>query len=153
MNSIIQHQGVVQNIQNDHLEIMIISESACSSCKSKKVCSISDIKEKLIRIESNDKSYKIGDKVIVFLEEKMGALAVIFAYVFPFIVMISILVIGYILKLSEPIMGGAVIVSLSIYYIALYFFRNQFNKRMTFRVEKQESNFSVDEKEYENTTF
>ena len=152
MSSIIQHKGIVQDIQNDHLKIMIISESACSSCKSKKVCSISEIKEKLIHTETSDKTYKIGDKVNVFLEEKMGAIAVIFAYVIPFIVMISILVIGYSIKLSEPIMGGAVIISLSIYYVTLYVFRSQFSKRMTFRVEKQETKLTFDEKDYENTS-
>ena len=153
MSSIIQHKGIVQDIQNDHLEIMIISESACSSCKSKKVCSISEIKEKLIRIETNYKTYKIGDKVTVFLEEKMGVIAVIFAYVLPLVLMISILVAGYLLKFSEPILGGAVIVSLSVYYIALYIFRKQFDKRMSFRVEKQETELTIEKKDYENTSF
>lgn len=153
MNRIIQHQGIVHNIDNNELEVMIISESACSSCKSKKVCSISEIKEKLIRIETNDKTYKIGDKVTVFLEEKMGAIAVIFAYVLPFVLMISILVAGYLLKFSEPILGGAVIFSLTAYYIALYIFRKQFDNRMSFRVEKQETKLTTEEKDYENTSF
>jgi len=153
MSSIIQHKGIVQEILNDHLEIMIISESACSSCKSKKVCSISEIKEKLICIETNDKTYKIGDNVTVFLEEKMGAIAVVFAYVLPFVLMISILIACYLLKLSEPVMGGAVIVSLTVYYIALYLFRNQFDKRMSFRVEKQQTKLTIDEKDYENSSF
>jgi len=153
MSSIIQHQGIVQNINNNEIEVMIISESACSSCKSKKVCAISEIKEKIIRVETNDKAYKIGDNVTVFLEEKMGAIAVIFAYVLPFIVMITILVIGSLLKLSEPVIGGIVIVSLLIYYIALYLFKNQFNKRMTFRIGKQEIESTINEIDYENTTF
>jgi len=140
--SIIQHQGVVQNIVNNQLEIMIISESACSSCKSKKVCSISEMKEKLIYIDCNDNLYRIGDRVIVFLEEKMGAFAVVFAYFLPFIVMITILLIGYYNKLSEPFMGLSVLLSLALYFFILYLFRNPLSKKITFKVEKQNIDLS-----------
>jgi len=136
-NSSIEHKGIVQKISDNQLEIMILSESACSSCGSKKVCSISEIKEKLIYVNSSDNTYKVNDKVIVYLEEKMGAVAVIFAYVLPFIVMISILFAGYSLKFSEPILGISVLISVALYFVILYFFRNQFNKRMTFKVAKQ----------------
>lgn len=136
-SSIIQHQGIVQGIKNNQLEVMIISESACSSCKSKKVCSISEIKEKLIYIDNIDNSYHIGDKVTVFLEEKMGAYAVIFAYLFPFIVMVLSLFIGYYNNASEPIMGLSVLGSLSLYFVIVYLLRKQLGKRITFKVEKQ----------------
>lgn len=138
--SIIQHQGVVQNIVDKQLEIMIISESACSSCKSKKICSISEIKEKLIYIESPDGSYRTGDKVTVFLEEKMGAFAVVFAYFLPFIIMISTLFFGYYNKVSEPVMGLSVLLSLALYFLALYLFRDRFSKKVTFKVKKQNIN-------------
>ncbi len=140
--SIIQHKGIVQNIENNRLEIMIISESACSSCKSKKVCSISEIKEKLIYLESPDISYRTGDKVIVFLEEQMGAFAVIFAYVLPFFIMVSVLFIGYYSQISEPMMGLLVLLALTLYFVVLYLFRNQFSKKVTFKVERQNNNRS-----------
>lgn len=134
--SVIQHQGVVQNIENNQLEIMIISESACSSCKSKKVCSISEIKEKLVYINNFEGTYDVGDKVNVFLEEKMGAYAVIVAYGLPFLLMILVLFIGYYNKLSEPAIGLSVILLLAIYYTSLYLLRNQIGKKVTFKVEK-----------------
>jgi len=136
-SSIIQHQGIVQDVKNDQLEVMIISESACASCKSKKICSISEIKEKLIYIDNIDNSYRIGDNVTVFLEEKMGAYAVIFAYLFPFIVMVLSLFIGYYNNASEPIMGISVFASLSLYFGLVYLFRSKIGKKITFKVEKQ----------------
>jgi positive regulator of sigma E activity len=148
--SIIQHQGVVQNIESNRLEIMIISESACSSCKSKKVCSISEIKEKIIYVETYEGSYHIGDKVIVSIEEKMGAYAVVFAYVLPFIVMISVLIFGYYTKVSEPVMGLSVVISLAVYFIFLYLFRNELSKKMTFKVKAQNSNNPTPNLENEN---
>lgn len=135
INSIVQHSGVVQYISDNILEIRIISESACSSCKSKKICSISEIKEKMIYVNSPDNSIKVGDVVNVFLQEKDGAIAVIFAYVVPFLVMVTILGLGY-HRISEPILGLLVLLSLAIYFLVLYLFRHQFSKRVNFKVEK-----------------
>jgi positive regulator of sigma E activity len=136
----IKHQGIIQNINDNQLEIMIISESACSSCKSKKVCSISEIKEKLVYVDKFEGLYQIGDKVTVFLEEKMGAYAVVFTYVLPFIIMITILLLGYNNNVSEPVMGLSVLLSLAIYFYILYLFRDQFRKKVGFSVEKLNNN-------------
>lgn len=119
---------------------MILSQSACSSCKSKEVCSIFDSKEKLITLKTDSADYRIGERVNVVLEEKTGTLAVLFAYVIPFIVMIIILVIGFYTKMNEPVIGGLVLVSLILYYIILYLFRDLFNKKVTFKVEKISNN-------------
>lgn len=138
-NNIISHKGIVSNIANNRLEITIISESACSSCKSKKVCSISEIKEKIVYIEKVDNSFQIGENVNVYIEEQMGVFAVIFAYGLPFLLMVLVLFIGYYAKLSEPIMGLSVVVLLTVYYSSLYLLRNQIGKKVTFKVEKLNS--------------
>jgi positive regulator of sigma E activity len=136
-NNFVSHSGIVQNIDHENIEVMIISESACSACKSKKVCTISDMKEKSIYLKTNNQSYKVGEKVNVIMEEKLGFYATIFAYVLPFILMISILLIGTYSKMSEPLMGILVIVFLVMYYLILYLFRKQFEKKMSFKIEKQ----------------
>lgn len=94
----------------------------------------------MIYIESPDGSYRTGDKVTVFLEEKMGAFAVVFAYFLPFIIMISTLFFGYYNKVSEPVMGLSVLLSLALYFLALYLFRDRFSKKVTFKVKKQNIN-------------
>lgn len=135
-NGIISHRGVVSNINDNQIEVTIISESACSSCKSNKMCSISEIKEKVIYIENIDNSFKVGENVNVYLQERLGAYAVFFAYGLPFILMVLVLFVGYYQKLSEPIMGLSVISLLTIYYLSLYFLRNQIGKKVSFKVEK-----------------
>ncbi len=135
-NNIISHKGIISSIVNTRLEVTIISESACSSCKSKKVCSVSEIKEKVIYIEDTDNSFQMGETVNVYIEERMGAFAVIVAYGLPFLLMVLVLFIGYYNKLSEPIMGLSVVVLLTIYYTSLYLLRNQIGKKVTFKVEK-----------------
>ncbi len=135
-NGIISHRGIVSNINNNQIEVTIISESACSSCRSNKMCSISEIKEKIIYIENIDNSFKIGENVNVYLQERLGAYAVFFAYGLPFLLMVLVLFVGYYQKLSEPIMGLSVISLLTIYYLSLYFLRNQIGKKVSFKVEK-----------------
>ncbi|MHC1704483.1 MAG: SoxR reducing system RseC family protein [Tenuifilaceae bacterium] len=150
--SIIKHKGVVQSVSDKQLEILILSESACSSCKSKKVCSISEIKEKIITIKTNDKSYHTGDQVNVLLEEKMGIIAMLVAYFIPFVIMMLVLSVCYLTKMSEPVMGIAVFISLILYYFTIYLVRDSFNKQMVFKLEKIEniSDYNYSEIETKN---
>ncbi|OIP02020.1 MAG: hypothetical protein AUJ97_06480 [Bacteroidetes bacterium CG2_30_32_10] len=141
-NSFISHSGIVQKINEDIVEVMIVSESACSACKSKKVCSISEMKEKIISVKSDHQIFKIGDKVNVMMEEKIGTYAILFAYVIPFVIMISILIFGYYDKMSEPMMGISVIAFLVLYYLIIYLLRAQFDKKIIFKLEKQ--NIEID---------
>ena len=141
-NSFISHSGIVQKINEDIVEVMIVSESACSACKSKKVCSFSEMKEKIISVKSDHQIFKIGDKVNVMMEEKIGTYAILFAYVIPFVIMISILIFGYYDKMSEPMMGISVIAFLVLYYLIIYLLRAQFDKKIIFKLEKQ--NIEID---------
>jgi len=141
-NSFISHSGIVQKINEDIVEVMIVSESACSACKSKKVCSISEMKEKIISVKSDHQIFKIGDKVNVMMEEKIETYAILFAYVIPFVIMISILIFGYYDKMSEPMMGISVIAFLVLYYLIIYLLRAQFDKKIIFKLEKQ--NIEID---------
>jgi len=141
-NSFISHSGIVQKINEDIVEVMIVSESACSACKSKKVCSISEMKEKIISVKSDHQIFKIGDKVNVMMEEKIGTYAILFAYVIPFVIMISILIFGYYDKMSEPMMGISVIAFLVLYYLIIYLLRAQFDRKIIFKLEKQ--NIEID---------
>lgn len=136
-NNFVSHSGIVKEINEDNIEVMIVSESACASCKSKKVCSISEMKEKIISVKSSYSRFKVGDRVNVLMEEKIGIYAILFAYVFPFIFMISILFVGNYKKTSEPVMGILVLAFLIVYYSLIYLLRKHFEKKIIFKIEKQ----------------
>ena len=89
MANTIRHQGIVENINGSHLQVRIIQTSACASCSVKGHCSSADTKEKLIDITDADAaSYQPGDRVWVIGELSMGAMAVLYAFIFPFLVLI-----------------------------------------------------------------
>lgn len=137
-DSFIFHSGIIQHIDIQDIEVMIVSESACSACKSKKVCTISDMKEKIIHLVPDNQSFEVGDKVQIVMEEKLGFYATFIAYVIPFIIMMSILFTGVYLQMSEPLMGALVILFLILYFLMLYIFRKRFEKKMSFKIRKQD---------------
>jgi sigma-E factor negative regulatory protein RseC len=136
-NSFVSHSGFIQKISESDIEVMIISESACSACKSKKVCTVSGMKEKVIHLKPDKQLFHPGEKVQVVMEEKTGFYATILAYIGPFVVMMSVLLVGTSLKMSEPLMGILVIVFLVIYFFILSLFRKRFEKMVSFIIRKQ----------------
>ena len=65
MNSLtdnIQHPGRIDKIENDKITVTILAQSACSTCHSKSMCSVSEMEEKTIEISKPDEiEYKIGE--------------------------------------------------------------------------------------------
>lgn len=88
-NTIIRHQGIVENISGSHLQVRIIQTSACASCSVKGHCSSAETKEKLVDVYDVDAaSYRPGDRVWVAGRLSMGAMAVLLAFILPFLVLI-----------------------------------------------------------------
>ena len=88
MADTIRHQGIVENINGTHLQVRIVQTSACASCSIKGHCSSADTKEKLIDVIDESSSYQPGDRVWVVGELSMGVMAVLLAFVLPFLVLI-----------------------------------------------------------------
>ena len=87
-NNTIKHLGIVENIQGSHLSVRIVQTSACAACSAKGHCSSADSKDKIIDIIDTAASWKVGDKVMVVGEMSMGMMAVVLAFVLPFVLLI-----------------------------------------------------------------
>jgi len=135
-DSHISHQGVVRSIRQNTIEVLIESASACSSCKTKHLCGVSDSKEKIITVRKPEQSFVTGENVLVIMTQKMGFLAVFLAYVLPFMVMIALMLVAHYTEVSEPITGLLVVVFLTAYFFSLYAFRKKLNRKFTFTIKK-----------------
>ncbi len=135
-DSHISHQGVVSAIHQNTIEVLIESASACSTCKTKHLCGVSDSKEKIITIPKPEETFILGEKVIVIMSQKMGFLAVFLAYVLPFIIMIALMLVAHYTKVSEPVTGLLVVMFLTAYFFTLYAFRKKLNRKFTFTIKK-----------------
>lgn len=135
MANTIKHQGIVENINGSHLQVRIIQTSACASCSIKGHCSSADTKEKLIDVtDDNVSSYQPGDRVWVIGDLSMGVMAVLLAFILPFLVLIFSLFIFMAIWNDEL---GSALCSLALlipYYYILWLNKSRLGKKFSFSI-------------------
>lgn len=135
MANTIRHQGIVENINGTHLQVRIIQTSACASCSIKGHCSSADTKEKLIDVtDMNAAAYQIGDHVWVIGELSMGVMAVLFAFLFPFFVLVISLFIFMAIWNDELLSALCSLGLLIPYYYILWLNKSRMGKKFSFSV-------------------
>mgnify|MGYP000837360943 CR=1 FL=1 len=135
MANTIKHQGIVENINGSHLQVRIIQTSACASCSVKGHCSSADTKEKLIDItDAAAGSYQPGDRVWVVGELSMGAMAVLYAFILPFFVVILSLFIFMAIWNDELLSALCSLALLIPYYYILWLNKSRLKKKFSFSI-------------------
>lgn len=100
------------------------------------MCSISEAKEKIIEIPDSSGKYKVGEKVIITGDSSIGLKAVLYAFVIPLILVVGILALGIHFSGSETRSALLTIIFLIIYYLILYFFRDNLKNKFIFTIAK-----------------
>ncbi|MCL2416810.1 MAG: SoxR reducing system RseC family protein [Bacteroidales bacterium] len=131
-----KHPGTVVEIDKNLVFVEIISLSACASCKSKNMCSMSESKEKVIEVAaSNPENYAVGQSVNIVMKESLGLKAVFLAYVMPFIVcMIVLFGLSFVFE-NELIYGVGAILAAALYYFTLKQFSDKLSKEFVWHLE------------------
>lgn len=131
----ITHDGIISRIAKDVITVMIVSKASCASCQVAGACSASDVEEKNVDIkrELND-NYQIGDKVVVMMDQSLGTWAVLFGYVFPFLVLLFGLILFTQTLDSEGLAGLLALLLLIPYYGILYLSRKKMDKTFQFKI-------------------
>ena len=134
-DKIVEHEGIVKAVTEQYVEVSILAKTACLSCQLKGVCSVADIEEKVIEVPKNiNKAYKEGEKVEIEMKESLGVKALLLGYVYPFILMLAVLIVTYALTDKQGLSGLLAVGSLVPYYFILYLFKNKFRKIFTFSI-------------------
>ena len=136
MSQLIEHAGVIHQIDGRHIRVQILQESACSSCHAKGACSAADMKDKFVDIESDGSDYKVGEQVTLCGQSSMGLFAVLLAFVIPFLIILLTL---FILKNyidNEAISGSIALGTLLPYFIILSFFNSRLKSKLKFQIKK-----------------
>ena len=138
MKSKIDHNGVVESIEGNHIKVRILQASACSACQAKALCASSDTKEKIIDVwDDNAGQYHVGENVMACGSLSMGRNAVYLAFLIPLVLMILWMVLSLkAFHLSEltAILGVGII--LAIYYLLLSALKDKLSKTFSFWIEK-----------------
>ena len=134
-NNTIKHLGVVENIQGSHLSVRIVQTSACAACSAKGHCSSADSKDKIIDvIDTAASSYRVGEKVMVIGETSMGMMAVVLAFIIPFILLIFSLFLFMALMENELYSALLSLAILIPYYFILWLNKTRLKQKFSFTI-------------------
>ncbi len=136
LSKIIWHDGRVLETSGETLKVLIENFSSCSECHAKGACLVSDKKEKIIEVDRSNELFCVGEKVVVYFEEKLGFLALGLGYVIPFFLLLGTLFLSFELSRNELLSGFFSIAILVPYYFLLYILRHKIKKVFEFRVER-----------------
>lgn len=134
-DTIVKHEGVVSKISNDVVTIALKGNINCEGCKAKAACGVSESNDKEIEVPISNQQLNLNENVEVRLNKNLGLKAVFWAYVFPFIIMLTVLLIASTL-FKEWIAGLLSIAVLVPYYFTLYLLKNSFKKRFKLSILK-----------------
>lgn len=131
----VNHEGIVKAVTDQYVEVSILAKAACLSCQLKGVCSVSDLEEKVIEVPKiSNNAYKAGEKVEVEMKESLGVKALLLGYVYPFLLVLIVLIVTYASTGKQGLAGLLAVGSLVPYYFILYLLKNKFRKIFTFSI-------------------
>ena len=134
-NNTIKHLGIVENIQGSHLSVRIVQTSACAACSAKGHCSSADSKDKIIDIiDTATSSYRVGEKVMVIGETSMGMMAVVLAFIIPFVLLIFSLFLFMALMENELYSALLSLAILIPYYFILWLNKTRLKQKFSFTI-------------------
>lgn len=134
MSESIEHKGIVESVGEQQAHVRIVQASACSACHAAKNCMAADAREKYIDCIIEE-PLSVGDEVIVEIRQSLGWLAVLIAFVLPFLLLVGMLwLMG--MFFSEPVAGTIALCSLLPYYAVVALFRGRLKKKFRFVARK-----------------
>lgn len=131
-NDCLIKSGIVESVGVKNAKVRIHNESACSMCHSKGVCTSLGTAERLIDVELTEgQNIQPGERVDITMVTHSGTIAVLLAYVLPFVILISSLFISS-YYFSEGVSALISLLILVPYFLMLYFFRNRMKRYFRF---------------------
>ena len=139
MSQIATHPGEVTKVEKGKITVLMHVLSACSSCKGHEKCAFVDKADKVVEVKTSDwEKYSVGDSVIVSVNESLGLLAVLLAYLLPAIIIIGSVILISIITPSELLAAIIPIAVTVLYFFILYRVRGSLERKFSFGIEKME---------------
>ena len=135
-NDCIDQIGIVEEVREKSILVRFQSAPACGSCMAKSVCAPGSAEKNLIEINHKNDSYSAGESVKILISRSMGFKALFLGYLFPFFLVILMLIIARIIGFNELISGMVSLFVLLPYYLTLYLFREKVNQNFIFTIMK-----------------
>ena len=131
----IQHEGVITKITDQLVTVSLNGNLNCEACNAKTICGSSESNKKEVEVLNTNPLLQLNDQVEVLLRRDLGMKAVFWAYVFPFILLIAVLITSSFF-LTEWLSGVLSILVLIPYYLLLFAYKKAFYKSFKFSILK-----------------
>jgi sigma-E factor negative regulatory protein RseC len=135
-SSCIEQKGVIEEIANGRAKVRISSFTACSDCHAQNSCVFFGNTTRYIDVPVHEDEFCKGESVQISIKRTHGLKASILAYLIPFVIMIIILILLSFFHINELISGVVAMLTVFLYFLAFYFFRNRMHKAFTFILSK-----------------
>lgn len=133
----VDHEGIVKEIAENFIVVEILNKSACASCHAQGVCSMGDIKAKILEIEIGPMDhFELGERVSVKLRRTLGYKALWISYLIPLIILVLLLLSLSAIGFSELVVALSIIASIIVYYLIVWLFRERLKNEFIFTVDK-----------------
>ena len=130
----ITHTGIITAIKQNIVCVEIMQKEACCNCALKDACS-QTTKQHIVEVECNKASdYKVGQNVEVLISGRQAFIASLYGYIFPLILVIFSLFLGFIFTKDEIIAGLFGLGVLLPYYVFLWIFRNKLKEGLVIKI-------------------
>lgn len=133
----IEHEGIVEEANHQHIKVRIVNESACASCHAKGACTTADLQDKLIDVYQTISNISVGQKVMLLGKKSLAPKAVLLAYVFPLVLILATLIIVFYVTNNELLAGISSLLILVPYFTLIYFMRNKLERTFSFTIKHQ----------------
>lgn len=133
----IEHLGEIVAIEGNVIEVKMVVSSTCVSCQAKVACGVSESVEKRVEVfEEKPQLFSVGDSVMVEISQEMGIKALWYAYIMPFVLLLSTLLVTLGINLPETVAGVSSLGVVGLYYGVLYMLRNKLEREIVFNLRK-----------------
>lgn len=134
LDNVVKHEGYISKINNNRATVTLKGHINCEACHAKGSCGMAETEAKQIEVEV-DQPFKINESVLVSFAKKEGLKAVFWAYVLPFVILITTLIIST-YYFEEWLAGLLSLLILVPYYLALSVLGKFFKKAFKISVFK-----------------
>ena len=132
----IEHKGYIERITESSVFVRIVSQSACAACHAKGGCTAADMQDKEVEVRGFTADFIIGEAVNLVMKQSQGYTALLLAYVYPFILVFTTLLITTSSGLGELKAGLFSLIILIPYYSIIYLLKNKISKKFNFFIRK-----------------
>ena len=136
----ISHKGTVVENDGRTIRVKITRSEACGHCAARSGCQMLNTTERIIEVPADRQSrgYEVGETVLVQMQTHSGFKAVFYAYLLPILLMMACVSLMYAMHCGEGLIALTAVGSIVMYYLLLYLFRRNINRKFSFTLEKCE---------------